>query len=126
MLSKVCLLLCRSYHTVQEVFSDKPRVSISGWYHANSAPEGDHLATLKQLQGQDGFVDQKLPTVPVSRPIATEKLIGPQSLNSSDIEALSAWINASYLNADVMAEIAQSFQSQVVEKLVPDSFFFLA
>ena len=84
------------------------------------------MATLKQLQGQDGFVDQKLPTVPVSRPIATEKLIGPQSLNSSDIEALSAWINASYLNADVMAEIAQSFQSQVVEKLVPDSFFFLA
>jgi Rps23 Pro-64 3,4-dihydroxylase Tpa1-like proline 4-hydroxylase len=31
----------RSYHSVQEVFSpDKPRISISGWYHGKEPPAG--------------------------------------------------------------------------------------
>eukprot|EP00854_Cymbomonas_tetramitiformis_P027019 gene27019-33236_t len=39
-----------SYHAVQEVFSDKPRLSISGWYHAADPPEGAEGASLMQLQ----------------------------------------------------------------------------
>ena len=41
----------RSFHSVQEVFArDKPRLSISGWYHAAEAPKGSEHATLTQLQ----------------------------------------------------------------------------
>jgi Rps23 Pro-64 3,4-dihydroxylase Tpa1-like proline 4-hydroxylase len=46
----------RSFHSVQEVFAeDKPRLSISGWYHAAEPPAGDHRAsTLAQLRGARG------------------------------------------------------------------------
>ncbi len=36
---------------LQEVFAaDKPRMSISGWYHADSPPLGAERASLRQLQ----------------------------------------------------------------------------
>ena len=42
-----------SFHAVQEVFSrDKPRMSISGWFHAEMPPEYNELATLNQLTAQ--------------------------------------------------------------------------
>jgi hypothetical protein len=40
-----------SYHAVQEIASRQPRLSISGWFHAATPPEGaDSLATLAQLE----------------------------------------------------------------------------
>ncbi|KAG2438215.1 hypothetical protein HYH02_010917, partial [Chlamydomonas schloesseri] len=40
-----------SFHSVQEVFTDsKPRMSISGWYHGDTPPEGADKASLAQLQ----------------------------------------------------------------------------
>ena len=48
----------RSFHSVQEVFAeDKPRLSISGWYHAAEAPKGSEHATLTQLQTRTGGDD---------------------------------------------------------------------
>ena len=46
----------RSFHSVQEVFAeDKPRLSISGWYHAAEPPAGgDRASTLAQLRGARG------------------------------------------------------------------------
>ena len=45
----------RSFHAVQEVFADgKPRLSISGWYHAAAPPEGSERATLTQLKTRTG------------------------------------------------------------------------
>lgn len=38
---------------LQEVFtSEKPRMSISGWYHAPHEPEDMHKASLQQLQSR--------------------------------------------------------------------------
>ena len=39
----------RSYHSVQEVFADKPRISISGWFHGPDAPRGADKASLSQV-----------------------------------------------------------------------------
>jgi prolyl 3-hydroxylase /prolyl 3,4-dihydroxylase len=42
----------RSFHSVQEVYTeDKPRLSISGWYHGCTPPEGAEDASLNQLKG---------------------------------------------------------------------------
>jgi Rps23 Pro-64 3,4-dihydroxylase Tpa1-like proline 4-hydroxylase len=30
----------RSYHSVQEVYAHKPRISISGWFHCTTPPAG--------------------------------------------------------------------------------------
>ncbi len=55
----LCARLVTGVHAgatlLQEVFAeDKPRMSISGWYHAPAEPEGAHLASLQQLQQQKG------------------------------------------------------------------------
>ena len=43
----------RSFHSVQEVYTaDKPRLSISGWFHGASPPPGADGASLRQLKGQ--------------------------------------------------------------------------
>ncbi|KAL7537581.1 hypothetical protein ACHAWF_006987, partial [Thalassiosira exigua] len=39
-----------SFHSVQEVFCDRPRLSIQGWYHAREPPEGIEDATLRRLK----------------------------------------------------------------------------
>lgn len=40
-----------SYHSVQEVFTDtSPRLSIQGWYHRSTAPEGAEMASISQLK----------------------------------------------------------------------------
>ncbi|KAF5842957.1 Oxoglutarate and iron-dependent oxygenase degradation C-term-domain-containing protein [Dunaliella salina] len=50
----------RSFHAVQEVFaSDKPRMSISGWYHGPAEPEGLQNASLQQLQRHEGQAGNK-------------------------------------------------------------------
>lgn len=42
----------RSFHSVEEVYGDaKPRLSISGWFHGTSPPEGAEAASLNQLKG---------------------------------------------------------------------------
>ena len=38
----------------QVLSASKPRMSISGWYHAGEAPEGSEQASLKQLQLKAG------------------------------------------------------------------------
>lgn len=45
----------KSFHSVQEVLSaDKPRFSISGWYHKATPQEGSEHASLNQLQMKAG------------------------------------------------------------------------
>ena len=43
----------RSFHSIQEVYADdKPRLSISGWYHGATPPPGAGSASLAQLKGR--------------------------------------------------------------------------
>ena len=44
----------KSFHSVQEVFADRPRMSIQGWYHCSSVPEGVSGATLNRLKEVGG------------------------------------------------------------------------
>eukprot|EP00882_Tetradesmus_deserticola_P027355 GHRQ01030252.1.p1 GENE.GHRQ01030252.1~~GHRQ01030252.1.p1 ORF type:complete len:120 (+),score=43.62 GHRQ01030252.1:500-859(+) len=45
----------RGFHSVQEVVSaDKPRLSISGWYHKAAPQQGSEHASLQQLQMKAG------------------------------------------------------------------------
>jgi hypothetical protein len=41
-------------HEQEVVAADKPRFSISGWYHGPAPPTGADQASLQQLQGGDG------------------------------------------------------------------------
>jgi prolyl 3-hydroxylase /prolyl 3,4-dihydroxylase len=39
-----------SFHAVQEVLGDRPRLSLQGWYHAAAPPDNMEQATLQQLK----------------------------------------------------------------------------
>jgi hypothetical protein len=61
----------RSFHSVQEVFvSEKPRMSISGWYHADAEHVDAHLASLKQLQMRAGQDNEGVSHTPVEGALA--------------------------------------------------------
>ena len=96
----------RSYHSVQEVFSStKPRLSISGWYHATTAPEGSDKSSLKQIMtlGDDHRLFTTFPSA-----ANTEEVQVPV-LSKKEIKQLSQWINPNYLTTAAMKDINEQF-----------------
>ena len=58
----------RSFHSVQEVFCDRPRLSIQGWYyHAKELPKHMEQASLSQLKknnvGEHDFEGDFMPMI---------------------------------------------------------------
>mmetsp|Transcript_14009 Transcript_14009/g.46001 ORF Transcript_14009/g.46001 Transcript_14009/m.46001 type:complete len:567 (+) Transcript_14009:37-1737(+) len=91
----------RSFHSVQEVFADdKPRLSISGWYHKEHPPEGaDTLASLSQLQSGHAS----------SLHYAPCEIVADDALSGEDHKVLSEWVSAEYLKNDAIADINARF-----------------
>ncbi|EEH57846.1 uncharacterized protein MICPUCDRAFT_2294, partial [Micromonas pusilla CCMP1545] len=108
----------RSFHAVQEVFAeDKPRLSISGWYHAATAPEGSENATLTQLQTRASEDDDVAGFVPFQ----SAEPLGP---DEDDLAYLSRWVNPEYLVPENVARIRAKMEEdssvQMREFLKPE------
>lgn len=79
---------------MQEVFSNsKPRLSISGWFHAELPPEYAELATLNQLVA-DGQHAAPFTAIPRQMPEAGAAV----GLSDGDKSLLGQWLNPSYLD----------------------------
>jgi Rps23 Pro-64 3,4-dihydroxylase Tpa1-like proline 4-hydroxylase len=91
----------QSYHAVQEVLGDRPRLSLQGWYHASEPPHNIELATLQQLKKVRGYGenDQTLAT----------KFDSTTDFSESDKEYLGKYVKAEYLLDDALDEIQQRF-----------------
>ncbi|KAL3898292.1 MAG: hypothetical protein SGPRY_012872 [Prymnesium sp.] len=66
----------RSYHAVAEVLSSEPRLSISGWFHAESPPVGaETAASLAQLQAKGTSSSTVAPRklLPIGRSLLPEQ-----------------------------------------------------
>jgi prolyl 3-hydroxylase /prolyl 3,4-dihydroxylase len=99
----------RSYHAVQEVFvEDKPRLSISGWFHAESPPVGSDMASLSQIMSKG---DNSIPFEPIPADTfpAEEEGESEVFLSSEDKATLSPYINPIYLQKKSMKQINDSF-----------------
>jgi Rps23 Pro-64 3,4-dihydroxylase Tpa1-like proline 4-hydroxylase len=114
----------RSYHSVQEVFADKPRVSISGWYHGEAPPLGSDMASLGQImsKGNDETPFQKIDYGSVisdglaankSKKISKGSIQGKKNkthaLTDADLENLHQLLNPEYLKKSVIREINNAF-----------------
>ena len=128
----------RSFHAVQEVFADgKPRLSISGWYHAAAPPEGSERATLTQLKtrgglGADGADDddvadfEPFPSAiqaviaaaaqasaeakgdaAASEYAEDDETLGP---DADDLKYLARWVNPEYLNPENVLKIREKIE----------------
>ncbi|KAG2489088.1 hypothetical protein HYH03_012314 [Edaphochlamys debaryana] len=94
----------KSFHSVQEVFaSDKPRMSISGWYHSAAPPEDADKASLKQLQLRAGE-DAKGAHEPIAG--------GEAPLSEDDLSFLVRWLNPAYLSEASWPKIRARFEDE--------------
>ena len=104
----------RSFHSIQEVYtSEKPRMSIQGWFHSPTAPSDRQLATLQQLQAHPGEDDVLEKFQPIewkngANGAATEgpdpaTLSTDAPLCPADVALLREWINPVYLKVDEKA-----------------------
>jgi Rps23 Pro-64 3,4-dihydroxylase Tpa1-like proline 4-hydroxylase len=96
-----------SFHAVQEVLGDKPRLSLQGWYHAEAPPENMELATLQQLKAKNVS----------SKETVVEKFCGWESIagevsdfTEQDRDYLRKYVQAEFLSDESMKEIRQRFE----------------
>jgi prolyl 3-hydroxylase /prolyl 3,4-dihydroxylase len=111
----------RSYHSVQEVYSDdKPRLSISGWFHGPSPPPGADLASLNQIMTKGDDIRDFSPFVVTSSSSPTKSAAKPRGIgvkkthgliSSDDMDILSKWVNPIYLKASEIKKINEEFCS---------------
>ena len=120
-----------SFHSVQEVFCDRPRLSLQGWYHAKEVPEEIDNATLSRLKSTDRGEDTEGEFKPlaavVENPSTTAAAASTEaaaasgkgddsetvnSLSDHDRTFLGKYINGAYLTSKSMNEIQQRFENE--------------
>jgi len=94
-----------SFHSVQEVFCDRPRLSLQGWYHAKEAPKLMEYATLNQLKCNNSK-DMEGEFTPYT------DSNDEGDLNSIDIDFLSKFINKTYLKEESIEQIRVIFEEE--------------
>ena len=103
-----------SFHAVQEVLGERPRLSLQGWYHASTAPENIHKATLQQLKARKAKSDETKNDngdTANERSVLLEKAFDATETDFSavDREYLSKYLQAVYLTEESMSEICTKF-----------------
>lgn len=109
----------RSYHAVQEVFTDRsPRISIQGWYHGKEPPKGVDKASLAQLKSAERSTTlTTLDLVPGPLRVRPTDDVSPWALSTDDIKRLRPWINDVYLQRESVKRIRAEFEDNAVVSL---------
>jgi prolyl 3-hydroxylase /prolyl 3,4-dihydroxylase len=106
----------KSFHSIQECMSsEKPRMSLQGWFHGPLPEEtsSNALPTLKMLQscvvGDGGSQFRDFTSVhPTCQLITGDE--APFSLSAEDVEYLAEWINPVYLDGRGTEKIQKKFE----------------
>lgn len=101
-----------SFHSVQEVFCDRPRLSLQGWYHAKEAPKESENATLQQLKSTDKGEDMEGAFEPLEAIEENEGEDEKNQLSEEDRSFLGRYINAAYLSEQSMEEMRERFEEE--------------
>ena len=107
-----------SFHAVQEVFGDRPRLSLQGWYHTTHEPDGMEGATLQQLKtmgstATDNMKDDAVPFQPISYPPSIDNATtGAQNeqWTAKDRDYLSKYLHETYLTDQALQNIGTQFE----------------
>jgi hypothetical protein len=95
-----------SFHAVSEVFCDRPRLSIQGWYHARERPQRMEYSTLHRLKSVEDGEDTE------GEFMLSPNDDGDTRLSQSDVEFLSEYINRTYLEDASITKIRQRFEDE--------------
>ena len=100
----------RSFHAVQEVTGDRPRLSLQGWYHAKDPPPQEELekATLQQLKSMKNDEENgNEETTQLQQETSTEE---QDAFTEADRTYLKEYIQNEYLTEESMNEIQTKFE----------------
>jgi prolyl 3-hydroxylase /prolyl 3,4-dihydroxylase len=101
----------RSFHAVQEVYTDdpqKPRLSISGWYHGETPPAGVHSASLRLLKAGGSPVDPFM-TLQRDQEVATE-WDDSADLSAAERSVLAEWLAPTYLDRRSLRKLVAEWE----------------
>jgi Rps23 Pro-64 3,4-dihydroxylase Tpa1-like proline 4-hydroxylase len=104
-----------SFHAVQEVVGDRPRLSLQGWYHAKDPPINMEEATLQQLKCA---IRTGAGSEIAYAPFASNQLTQAAALNTidsvqlSDFDKnyLSRFMDETYLKPEALREMRDRFE----------------
>jgi Rps23 Pro-64 3,4-dihydroxylase Tpa1-like proline 4-hydroxylase len=91
-----------SFHAVQEVAGERPRLSLQGWYHAAEPPKNMEYATLQQLKATGDNYDATSLQVAFQQEEETE-------FSDADKKYLSEYLKPEYLAEESLNEIQAKF-----------------
>lgn len=123
-----------SFHAVQEVFAkNKPRLSISGWYHGATPPPGMEFASRAQLGDNADATNALVPWMKFNDEMTSSKSgsatdddnedneegdsedvdedeeLTPIELSEETLKVLSEWMNPQYLDLKVLTQLRDRF-----------------
>ena len=109
----------RSFHAVQEVYTDaKPRLSISGWFHGASPPDGAAAASLNQLKGAPSATadsDDEHAFVPLPHAVSADA--DDCALTSEERAFLQRWISPAYLGRAAERKMVAQWEASACVEL---------
>ncbi|KAI9268010.1 Oxoglutarate and iron-dependent oxygenase degradation C-term-domain-containing protein [Phascolomyces articulosus] len=107
-----------SFHSVEEVVpEEKPRLSISGWFHIPQQGEpgyqeereaGESKSSLEQLQEADSSA--KFAHYPSAE-------VEDEALTEETIQILSSWMNSHYLDVKILKQMSERFYDESAVQL---------
>lgn len=109
-----------SFHSVEEVIVDQPRLSIQGWFHfpqegevgyKKDAEKSESLSSLQQIEAA---VDAKENFEQYKTELDDSALLG---LTEEDLKSLATWINPVYLNTQFIEQISEKFLEESAVQL---------
>ncbi|KAJ1449292.1 Oxoglutarate and iron-dependent oxygenase degradation C-term-domain-containing protein [Pelagophyceae sp. CCMP2097] len=109
----------KSFHSVQEVYGDDPRLTISGWYHAVDAAEAptanSSLSQLTALAAEGDDAEAGSDDEAADDGAAEADAEAP--LAPDDAAALAEWVEPEYLKESVWASLRKHFCNESAVRL---------
>ena len=109
----------KSFHDIEEVVArNKPRLSISGWWHGEVPPEGAEKATLNQIlvASESGGTEAKAEASPAAAfdridPFLSlpRPVLAQEWLDDADVSSLARFVHPQYLVRGSIESIAEKF-----------------
>ena len=106
-----------SFHAVQEVLGERPRLSLQGWYHAKEAPVGIENATLGSLKNENDkntevdYIPIDLGSIEVEEGYP-DNVKNVKHMSESDKAYLGQYLDETYLKPEAMDEIRDLFEKE--------------
>jgi hypothetical protein len=102
----------QSFHAVQEVLGDRPRLSLQGWYHASEPPKNMEQATLQQLKARASENEDENSKGTTKLEVEFETDEGDAAeFSDKDKEYLRKYLKEEYLTEESIKEVQKKFEN---------------